>query len=130
MATHGQPKKVLLADDDADVLALLSATLSGSPNLKVFMARNGAEALEMARREHPDLVFLDVRMPKMDGYSVCHALKSDPATASIPVVMLTAQAQDSDRRKAIEAKADDYLTKPFSPNMLLRKVESVLGMTI
>ena len=119
-------KKVMLADDEEELLALVSATLEGSEGFKILLAQDGAEALEMARREKPDLLFLDVMMPKLNGYEVCRELKKDPATASITIIMLTALAQDSERIKAMEAGADGYLTKPFSPTALLNKVEEIL----
>ena len=75
----------------------------------------------------PDLVLLDLMMPKMDGHAVCRALKQAPATRGIKVVMLTALAQETDRRTAMRAGADDYMTKPFSPTALLAKVEEMLG---
>ena len=119
-------KKVMIADDEEELLALMLATLEGGEGFKVLLARDGAEALEMARREKPDLLFLDIMMPKLNGYEVCRELKKDPATASITIIMLTALAQDSERAKAMEAGADDYFTKPFSPTALLNKVEEVL----
>ena len=119
-------KKVMLADDEEELLALVSATLEGSEGFKILLAQDGAEALEMARREKPDLLFLDIMMPKLNGYEVCRELKKDPATASITIIMLTALAQDSERIKAMEAGADGYLTKPFSPTALLNKVEEIL----
>lgn len=122
------PKRVLLADDEERVLELVAATLGGEAQYEVLVARNGREALETARRERPDLVFLDVWMPELDGYAVCRALKSDPATAHTKVVMLTGLADESERRKALEAGADDYFTKPFSPMALLDKVEELLGL--
>ena len=119
-------KKVMIADDEEELLALMLATLEGGEGFKVLLARDGAEALEMARREKPDLLFLDIMMPKLNGYEVCRELKKDPATASLTIIMLTALAQDSERAKAMEAGADDYFTKPFSPTALLNKVEEVL----
>lgn len=116
----------MVVDDEEEVLALMSATLEGGEGFKVLLARDGAEALEMARREKPDLLFLDIMMPKLNGYEVCRELKKDPATASITIIMLTALAQDSERAKAMEAGADGYFTKPFSPTALLNKVEEVL----
>ena len=107
-------KTVMIADDQQSLRLLLRATL-GPVGYRVVEAINGAEALSVARDEHPDLVFLDVGMPGMDGYAVCRELKNDPETASIPVIMLSARAQQPDKQKGIEAGADLYLTKPFKP---------------
>ena len=104
----------MIADDQQSLRLLLRATL-GPVGYRVVEAINGAEALSVARDEHPDLVFLDVGMPGMDGYAVCRELKNDPETAGIPVIMLSARAQQPDKQKGIEAGADPYLTKPFKP---------------
>ena len=120
-------KKVLLADDEEDVLMLVSATLGGDDRFNLILARDGEEALARARNDNPDLIFLDVMMPKMDGFEVCKALKSDNATNHVKVVMLTAMAQELDKAKAEEAGADFYFTKPFSPTALLNKVEELLS---
>ncbi|MBI4201115.1 MAG: response regulator [Chloroflexi bacterium] len=120
--------KVLVVDDEEGVLALLSATLDNDPRYELFQARDGEEALGIARREKPDLMFLDIRMPTKDGNQVCHELKADPATASIRVIMLTALVQDDYRRKALDAGAEGYFTKPFSPTALLEKVEQMLQL--
>ena len=122
-------KKILLVDDDAAILALVRATLDGDDRYQVFLARDGEEALAVAGREKPDLVFLDVMMPTMNGYEVCTALKGNAATEHAKVVMLTALAQDQDRARATAVGADDYFTKPFSPLALLAKVENALGLT-
>ncbi|MFQ5872431.1 MAG: two-component system response regulator [Dehalococcoidia bacterium] len=120
---------VMLADDEEEILALLSATLGHSGRYRLLMAREGKEALDIARKEKPDLLFLDIMMPKKDGYEVCRALKSDPATSAIKVIMLTGLAQEADRSKAMEAGADGYFTKPFSPTALLEKVNETLSLS-
>ena len=120
-------KKVLLADDEEDILVLVSATLGGDDRYSLILARDGEEALRRAREDKPDLIFLDVMMPKMDGFEVCSVLKSDSATKHVKVVMLTAMAQELDKQKAEQAGADFYFTKPFSPTALLNKVEELLG---
>jgi DNA-binding response OmpR family regulator len=117
---------VLLADDDPALRRLIGATL-GSDDFDLLMAIDGEEALRVARGEHPALVLLDVNMPRLDGFEVCHQLKSDPATADIKVVMLTARGADVDRVRAREAGADEYFIKPFSPVQLLNKVYALLG---
>jgi len=116
--------KLLIADDEPSVRALVHVTLEGDEHT-IFEASDGVEALEVARSEHPNLVLLDVMMPKLDGLTVCRAIKSDPATSGTVVVMLTAQAQDRDRDQGLAAGADDYFTKPFSPLALLNMVERV-----
>ncbi|MBI4281921.1 MAG: response regulator [Chloroflexi bacterium] len=118
---------IMIADDEASLRRLMEATLRDDPRYRMVVATNGVEALEMARREKPNLVFLDVRMPRMSGLEVCHALKSDPVTRHITIVMVTALGTDDDRQRAREAGADDYLVKPFSPTDLLEKLEKVLG---
>ena len=119
-------KKVLLAGDEEDILMLVSATLGGDERYDLILARDGEEALNSARQDMPDLIFLDVMMPKMDGFEVCGKLKSDPTTSGIKIVMLTAMAQEMDKEKADAAGADYYFTKPFSPTALMNKVEELL----
>ena len=119
-------KKLLVADDEEGILALISATVEGDDRFEVFLGEDGEEAIEVARREKPDLVFLDIMMPKKTGYEVCQTLKQEPDTAGITIVMLTAQTQDADKQRAWDAGADDYFTKPFSPTQLLSKIEEIL----
>ena len=121
-------RKVLLVDDEEGILSLVSATLGGDDRYGILLARDGEEALAIARRDKPDVILLDIMMPEMNGFEVCRQLKSDPATSSIVVVMLTAVAQDADRCRGQQVGADDYFTKPFSPTALLNKVEEVLGL--
>lgn len=117
--------KLLIADDEAGVRSLVRMTLDGS-GWEILETTQGRETLEAIRRERPALVLLDVMMPEIDGTEVCRAIKNDPATRDTVVVMLTAKAQESDRDEGLEAGADDYITKPFSPLELLEKVEGVL----
>ena len=121
-------KKILIVDDEENVRVLISATLCDNERFELVMAGDGQEALAMARSTRPDLVFLDVRMPKMSGLEVCQALKNDIATVDIKVIMLTAMAQESDKQRAMEAGADGYFTKPFSPTALLETVDEALGV--
>jgi CheY-like chemotaxis protein len=114
--------KLLIADDEPAVRALVHATLEGDDYV-ILEAGDGEEALEVARAEHPTLVLLDIMMPRLDGLEVCRRLKADPETRAIVIVLLTAQAQDRDRDRGLEAGADDYFTKPFSPLALLNTVE-------
>ena len=121
-------KKVLLADDEDRVLALVEATLGNDGTVQIYSARDGEQALEIARQIKPDVMFLDVMMPKLNGYQVCRALKRDPATRGTKVVMLTGLSQDFDRKKALgEMGADDFITKPFSPVELFQKFEDMVG---
>ena len=119
---------VLLADDEPDVVTLLRATLADDPRIDLLLAFDGDEAWRICVTEKSDLVFLDVMMPRRDGLSVCQAIKQDPQTSHITVVMLSALAQGADVQRAMRAGADDYITKPFSPTALLNKVHSVLGL--
>ena len=120
-------KKVLLADDEEDILMLVSATLGGDDRYSLILARDGEQALQKAREELPDLISLDVMMPKMDGFEVCRQIKSNSETSGVKVVMLTAMAQELDRQKAEDAGADFYFSKPFSPTALLAKVDELLA---
>jgi DNA-binding response OmpR family regulator len=123
--TKPQSKKILVADDEADVLNLVCDKLKAA-GFSTLQAADGPTALEKARSEIPALIVLDLMLPGMSGTEVCKALKSDPATKAIPVVMLTAKAEEVDRILGFELGADDYLTKPFSPRELVLRVQSVL----
>lgn len=120
-------KKIVVVDDEERVLGLLEAILDIDDRFEVISAKDGEEALAVCRQQKPDLVFLDLLLPGMDGYSVCRQLKQSAETSSIKVVILTAMAQEAERHTAAEIGADDYLTKPFSPSDLLSKVEELLG---
>ena len=114
--------KLLIVDDEDNIRRLLTATLTGG-DYDVLQARDGSQALELTRRERPDFVVLDVSMPGLDGIEVCRQIKSDSALRGTTVVMLTAQSQAETRRRATQAGADAFLTKPFSPLQLLEVVE-------
>ncbi|MDQ6672393.1 MAG: response regulator [Chloroflexota bacterium] len=118
-------RRVLLVDDD-DALRRLIGTTLGADHFELLQAADGEEALRIARQEHPDLVLLDVNMPKLDGFEVCRHLKTEPETSSIKIVMLSARGADIDRTRGREAGADDYFIKPFSPIQLLNKVYALL----
>ena len=118
--------KVLIADDQANMRQLVRLTLE-TGHFEIFEAPDGDAALEVARRERPDLVFLDWTMPGLAGVDVCRALRDDPRHDAMRIVMLTARSQQGDREAAREMGADDYITKPFSPIQLLEKVRDVLG---
>ena len=118
--------KILIAEDDGAVRSLIRMTLD-SGQTQIFEVDDGTAALELARSELPELIFLDWSMPGSSGIEVCRALREDPETARIKVVMLTARSESSDREAGLAAGADDYITKPFSPLQLLDKVTEVLG---
>jgi DNA-binding response OmpR family regulator len=117
---------VLAADDDEDILALVTFRLERS-GYTVLQARDGAEALELARAKKPDLAVLDVMMPKMDGFELTRRLRADEATSRMPIILLTARAQDTDVQQGFDAGADDYIRKPFSPQELRSRVQAILG---
>jgi DNA-binding response OmpR family regulator len=125
-ARAAMKRRVLLADDDPALRRLIGTTL-GTEDFDLLQAVDGEEALRIARQEHPELVLLDVNMPKLDGFEVCRHLKTEPETSGIKVVMLTARATEVDRARGREAGADDYFIKPFSPVQLLNKVYALLG---
>ena len=102
--------------------------LGRHPALEAIVAADGPSAIELCRSAHPDLVFLDIMMPGMDGYDVCRTLKADPATADIKIVVLTAFAQQATMQQALAAGADDYMTKPFRPAQLVEKALALLGV--
>lgn len=119
-------KKILIVDDEAYIRELVSTTLNVA-DYKILEAKDGEETLKIAQEVIPDLILLDVMMPKIDGHEVCERLKLDPKTGSITIIMLTAMGQESEKEKGLEAGADHYFIKPFSPMALLDKVRDVLG---
>ena len=125
-APSGAQPVILTADDDPDIRELLAFRLERS-GYTVLQAVDGEEALALALEHRPDLAVLDVMMPKMDGFEVVRRLCAEEATKSMPIIMLTARAQDSDVEEGFDAGADDYLRKPFSPQELRARVQSILG---
>jgi two-component system alkaline phosphatase synthesis response regulator PhoP len=121
---------VLIVDDEQHIRLLIEQTLEEleDDGVELLTARDGEEALDVVVNQHPDLVFLDVMMPKKNGFEVCEAIKGDPATAGITVIMLTAKGQAYDREQGLAAGADHYLTKPFDPDDLLRRARVALGL--
>ena len=117
-------KTILIIEDEKDILDLLEYHLKQS-RFSVITALNGASGLERARKERPSLIILDLMLPGMDGKEVCRALKSNPLTQSIPILMLTAKAEEVDRIIGFELGADDYVTKPFSPRELVLRVKAI-----
>lgn len=119
-------KRILLVDDEAPIQRLVAATL-GRVDFDLAIASNGYEALERVSARPPDLVLLDVTMPEMDGFIVASTLKGDPATADVPIIMLTARSSADDLAHGRAIGVDEYLIKPFSPLRLLNKVYDLLG---
>jgi DNA-binding response OmpR family regulator len=117
---------VLVADDDEDIRSLVSFRLQRS-GYRVLVASDGEEALALALEHTPDLAVLDVMMPKLDGYEVTSRLRGEDATRAMPVILLTARAQEADVARGFESGADDYLRKPFSPQELRARVQAILG---
>lgn len=117
-------KKILVVDDEEDILNLLSYNLKKA-GFEVVTAGDGPEALELAVKELPGLILLDIMLPNMEGTEVLKRLKADPATLGVPVIMLTAKGEEIDRIVGFELGADDYITKPFSPRELILRVRAV-----
>ncbi len=120
------PKTILVADDEPYVLRSLEFILK-KEGYRVLTAIDGQEALEKIQEERPDLVFLDIQMPRMDGNTVCQNLRRDPATRDLHIIMITAKGQEADRLQALESGADEFVTKPYSPRKLVDRVREILG---
>ncbi len=118
-------KKILLVDDEKDLVDTVSFRLKAS-GYDVVVAYDGQEALTKTRVEKPDLIILDLMLPKMDGYKVCRMLKFDERYKNIPIIMFTARVQESDKKMGEEVGADAYITKPFDPENLLGKIKELL----
>lgn len=117
--------KILIAEDERDIRDLITFTLRFA-GYDVIAASNGEEAYNLTRQEIPDLILLDVRMPKMTGYEACKALKAEQSTRNIPVVFLSAKGQEAEVQAGMEAGAVEYILKPFSPDQLTEKVRTIL----
>lgn len=122
--------KILIADDEPHLRTLIQQTLEEleDDGVELYTAANGEEALETIREEQPNLVFLDVMMPKKNGFDVCHAVKKELNLGHIYIILLTAKGQEFDRQRGQDVGADLYMTKPFDPDALLEKARSVLGL--
>jgi two-component system alkaline phosphatase synthesis response regulator PhoP len=118
-------KKILVVDDEVDLVETIRFPLEAE-GFNVLVAYNGEDALNMARTENPDLILLDIMLPKLDGYKVCRLLKFDERYKNIPIIMLTARAQEKDRIIGMETGANEYITKPFDMDKLLEKVKAYL----
>jgi two-component system, OmpR family, alkaline phosphatase synthesis response regulator PhoP len=122
-------KKILVVEDEAELTGAIQIRLEQA-GYEVLIAYDGQEALEKARTENPDLIVLDLMLPKIDGYKVCRLLKFDGKYKNIPVVMLTARAQEKDENLGYEVGADAFITKPFKYQVLLAKITELLGDSV
>ena len=118
--------KILVVDDEPTIVRLMEFILARQGH-EMLVAVNGEEALEKIRAHAPDLVLLDIMMPRIDGYEVARTVRADPATAALPIIMLSAKAQEEDIRKGVEIGVDEYITKPFSPEHLVHVVAGYLS---
>jgi len=120
-----EQKKILVIDDETDLIMMVQMRLEAN-GYEVLSANDGEEGLEKAKSENPDLILLDVMMPKMDGYMVCSSLKNDEQFKKIPIILFTGKAQDDFEEVGKKARADAFITKPFDPSDLLAKIEELL----
>lgn len=122
--------KILIVDDEPHLRTLIQRSLEEleDEGVELLTATNGEEALEMIREEQPNLVFLDVMMPKKNGFDVCHAVKHELGLGHIHIVLLTAKGQEFDRQRGQDAGANRYMTKPFDPDALVAEARTVLGL--
>ena len=125
----GVKPRILVVDDEPEAVELVEFNLKQA-GYAVLTAADGAEALKKAHAQTPDLIILDVMLPEMDGFEACKVLRLDPATARVPIIMLTAKAAEIDRVLGLELGADDYLTKPFSPRELLLRIKKILARNL
>ena len=125
-------KKILIVDDEVHIRALLEQALEDleDAGVEIFLAREGEEGLRFAREEKPDMMFLDIMMPKKNGYEVCEEIKRDPELKDIYIIMLTAKGQAADKVRGEEVKANEYITKPFNPDEILQKASNILGVQV
>lgn len=126
----GDNKQILIVDDEAFIRVLLKQTLEDLEDMGVdlLLAADGEEGVEIALRRHPDLIFLDVMMPKLNGYEVCRRIKEADSQAYI--MLLTAKGQAIDKEKGLAAGANEYVTKPFDPDYILERAAEVLGIRL
>jgi DNA-binding response OmpR family regulator len=120
-----QKKKILVAEDEPDIRGLIAYSLRFA-GYEVIEATDGREAIDKALGELPDLILLDVRMPKVNGYEACSSLKADASTKKIPVIFLSARGQEAEIKRGLELGAEEYILKPFAPDELYRRVGSIL----
>ena len=120
--------KILVVDDEIYIVHILDFSL-GMEGYEVLTALDGEQAVEKARAERPDLIVLDIMMPKLDGYETCKILKAGDDTTNIPVILLSAKGRNVDQKIGFEVGADDYITKPFSPRKLVERINALLGQS-
>ena len=119
-------KKILIADDQKEIRELIEVSLR-KKNFQIFQAKNGKEAVDRTKKEKPDLVIMDIMMPgEIDGLDATRAIKSDPQTQDVKIIILTVKGQDEDKEKGLKAGADEYCTKPFNPQEILNLIEKIL----
>ena len=118
--------KILIAEDERDIRDLIAFTLRFAGH-EVFPATNGEEAIQLAPEVNPDLILMDVRMPRMTGYEACRALKADPVLQDIPVIFLSAKGQENEIQQGLDAGAEEYFLKPFAPDQLTERVKIILS---
>ena len=119
------PTRILVAEDDPDIGNLLDHYL-GKAGFTATVVTSGRDVMPQIKRDAPDLVVLDIMLPGLDGLEVCRAIRADPNSAAIPIIMLTARGEESDRIVGLELGADDYITKPFSPNEVVARIRALL----
>jgi len=120
-------KKILLVDDEPDIQAVVGARL-GAMGFEVLLAKDGQEGLDIARRESPDAILLDLMLPKLDGHKVCRMLKFDKAYEHIPVIIFSAKESEADKKLAEQAGADAYLAKPFDLKLFTQIIQKLTGV--
>jgi DNA-binding response OmpR family regulator len=118
--------KILITEDETDIRQLIFFTLQFA-GFEVVQGKNGEEAVVLSKQEKPDLILMDVRMPKMDGFTAAQQIKADPETAHIPIIFLSAKGQDVEIEQGLEVGAVDYLLKPFNPPELIDRIKSTLS---
>ncbi|MBE9514700.1 MAG: response regulator [Chloroflexi bacterium] len=123
-----EKKRILIADDEPNIRAVVARMLD--KDYIVLEAANGKEAVDIAGRERPDIILMDLMMPEMDGYTACSLIKADQATKMIPVIILTAIGHEFNRKFAMEMGADAYVTKPFTPQVLADAIGPLLGKAL
>ncbi|NJR37598.1 MAG: response regulator [Leptolyngbyaceae cyanobacterium CSU_1_4] len=123
-------QSILIADDEAHIRILMEQTLEDleDQGVELLLATNGAEALEIIQTQKPNLVFLDVMMPKMNGFEVCQIVKQNANTQCVHIIMLTAKGQEFDQQKGKEMGANLYMTKPFDPDEIVKRASEILGL--
>ena len=119
-------KRILIVDDEVQLVEMVKIRLEAA-GYEIISAYDGQEGFDKAKRDKPDLIILDLMLPKMDGYKVCGLLKNDARYSKIPIIMFTARAQEEDQRLGKDLGAEEYVTKPFDPKILLSKIKELLG---